>query len=319
MKSDAWRARPLLQRGDTVAVLAPAGPVAAEQVARVAALYEAQGLHARLYPSCHARHPELPFLSGSDAQRVADLHAALQAADVAALHCLRGGWGTARLLPALDAALVKAARKPLLGYSDITALHALWCLQGVPAWHAPMPASDLLDDSEASVADREALWDALLDGLPLTLLAPQAHPLNWPGEAEADSVASQAEGRLLGGNLSIVCSLLGTPWTLPLAGAILFLEDVNEDAYRIDRLLTQLRNAGALAQCSGFLLGSFSPAPSEAAAASAALAEHLHALGKPVLAGWPAGHARPNRPLPLGQAVRLKVRDRTLHFPDIAG
>jgi muramoyltetrapeptide carboxypeptidase len=319
MKPGAGRARPLLKRGDTVAVLAPAGPAAAQQVAGVAALYEAQGLHVRLYPSCGAKHPRLPFLAGSDAQRVADVHDALQAPDVAALHCLRGGWGSARLLPAIDAALVKAARKPLLGYSDITALHALWCAQGVPAWHAPMPASDLLDHSPASVADRDALWDALLGGLPLSLRAPQPHPLSWPGEAAVGSVVAQAEGRLVGGNLSIVNSLLGTPWALPMAGSILFLEDVNEDAYRIDRLLTQLRNAGELAQCSGFVLGSFSPAAHEVPATEEVLCEHLNGLGKPVLAGWPAGHARPNRPLPLGQWVRLDVRARALHFPHMAG
>jgi muramoyltetrapeptide carboxypeptidase len=117
-----------------------------------------------------------------------------------------------------------------------------------------------------------------------------------------------ATGRLVGGNLSIVASLLGTPWALPIQGSILFLEDVSEALYRVDRLLTQLRHAGVLAGARGFLLGSFT----EDADPAAVLREHLAGLGKPVLAGWPAGHGRPNRALPLGVRVTLDAGAGTL-------
>ncbi len=117
-----------------------------------------------------------------------------------------------------------------------------------------------------------------------------------------------ASGRLVGGNLSLVAALLGTPWAWPTDGAILFLEDVSEALYRVDRLLTQLRLAGVLSGTRGFLLGSFT----EDADPVALLREHLAALGKPVLAGWPAGHRQPNRALPLGARVTLDAGAGTL-------
>jgi muramoyltetrapeptide carboxypeptidase LdcA involved in peptidoglycan recycling len=111
--------------------------------------------------------------------------------------------------------------------------------------------------------------------------------------------APAAEGPLIGGNLSLVAALLGTPWAWDARGAILFLEDVNEEPYRVDRLLTQLRLAGVLDAAAGFVLGSFT----EEASPTALLQEMLGGLGKPVLAGWPSGHGTPNRPLPMGLPV----------------
>ena len=118
----------------------------------------------------------------------------------------------------------------------------------------------------------------------------------------------RASGTLVGGNLSLVAALLGTPWAWPTEGTVLFLEDVSEALYRVDRLLTQLRLAGVLAGARGFLLGSFT----EDADPSAVLREHLAGLGKPVLTGWPAGHATPNRGLPLGAQVTLDAGTGTL-------
>ncbi len=117
-----------------------------------------------------------------------------------------------------------------------------------------------------------------------------------------------AEGRLVGGNLSLVAALVGTPFAWRTQDALLFLEDVNEEPYRIDRLLTQLKLAGVLDAAAGFVLGSFTH-PEDP---SAVLGDRLGALGKPVLAGWPAGHGVPNRPLPIGLRVRLDAGARTL-------
>jgi muramoyltetrapeptide carboxypeptidase len=122
-----------------IGVIAPAGPASAEQVALVPALYARHGLQARLFPSCHARHPRHEFLAGDDALRLADLHAAYADPAIGAIHCLRGGYGCARLLPHVDRALLAANPKPLIGYSDITALHALLFGLGRVGLHAPMP------------------------------------------------------------------------------------------------------------------------------------------------------------------------------------
>ncbi|MDQ2778777.1 MAG: LD-carboxypeptidase, partial [Pseudomonadota bacterium] len=121
-------------------------------------------------------------------------------------------------------------------------------------------------------------------------------------------VAGRCEGRLIGGNLSLVAALLGTPWAWSPQGAILFLEDINEEPHRIDRLLTQLRLAGVLDAVRGFVIGSFT----ESASPVPLLQQMLGALGKPLLAGWPTGHGTPNRPLPLGLPVVLDAEAGTL-------
>jgi len=289
-----------LRRGDLVGVVAPAGPLAPERVALVEPLFERFGLRARLYPGCHARHPRHDFLAGDDATRLADLHAAFADADIAAVFCLRGGWGSARLLDRIDTGLLRANPKPFIGFSDITALHALLVREGLVGFHAPMPGSNLVQDG--SEADARALFDLLLQPLPA------GHCFAPALATDAWRVPGRASGVLVGGNLSLVAALLGTPWAWPTEGTILFLEDVSEALYRVDRLLTQLRLAGVLAGARGFVLGSFT----EDADPAAVLHEHLAGLGKPVLSGWPAGHATPNRALPLGAQVTLDAAAGTL-------
>lgn len=281
---------PALPPGGLIGVIAPAGPVEPERLARVPALYESFGYRCRIYPGCALRDG---YLAGPDERRLADLHAALGDRDVAAIHAIRGGYGCMRFLDAIDVRLLRANPKLLIGYSDLTALHALWAREGLPSLHAPMAASDLLLSGRE--ADRDALFDVLRHGLPTgTVLAPELLPDAW-------HVPGRARGRLIGGNLSLVAALLGTPWAWDAAGAILFLEDVNEELYRVDRLLTQLRLAGVFDAVSGFVLGSFT----EATSPQPLLHRMLEPLGKPLLAGWPSGHGTPNRPLPLGVEVEL--------------
>lgn len=289
-----------LYAGDTVAVIAPAGPC--KDAERIEPLFAQRGLNAHLYPSCFARHPTHSYLSGPDDARLADLHAALADDRIAAIFALRGGYGCARFVDRIDTALLRAHPKPLIGYSDLTTLHALWSREGVPSFHAPMPASDWLENG--AQADTEALFEMLMQPLPAgTLLAPPLAANTW-------HQAGIAEGRLVGGNLAIVASLIGTPWALPVAGTLLFLEDIGEAPYRIDRLLTQLRLAGVLDAVAGFLLGSFSGEEDP----TAVLQDHLLRTGKPLLAGWPAGHGQPNRVLPLGTRMRLDAAEGSLRL-----
>jgi muramoyltetrapeptide carboxypeptidase len=289
---------PALNDGSTVAVIAPAGPVAPAQLAQVAPFIESLGWQARLYPGCFEHQHD--YLAGTDAQRLADLHAAFADPAVHSIWCLRGGYGCGRLLPHIDTGLLRRHPKLLMGYSDITALHALLNGLGLPSLHAPMPASDLIKPGRE--ADRDALVAVLRQGLVAgAVLQGGAAGQRWHAEA------GSAEGVLLGGNLSLVASLLGTPWALPVndpRGALLFLEDINEEPYKVDRLLGQLDNAGVLAAVRGFVIGSFS----EEAAPDTVLMDYLlpqARLGKPVISGWPSGHGTPNRPLPLGCLMRM--------------
>ena len=288
-----------LPAGSLIGVIAPAGPVDPQRLAQVPALYAAQGWRARLYPGCSQR---CDYLAGDDDTRLADLHAALADPEVAAIHCIRGGYGSMRILDRIDAGLVRRAAKLLIGYSDITALHALWARQGLTSLHAPMAASDLL------LPDRQADRDAFFGLLRQGVLAGQTLAPVLDAAAQVLCRAGVAEGPLVGGNLSLVAALLGTPWAWDARGAILFLEDVNEEPYRVDRLLTQLRLAGVLDAAAGFVLGSFT----EEASPSGLLQQLLGDLGKPVLAGWPSGHGTPNQPLPLGLRVRLDAQAGSL-------
>jgi muramoyltetrapeptide carboxypeptidase len=282
-----------LKPGDLVGVVAPAGPAAPEQITALPALYARHGLRVRVYAGCHAN---TGYLAGDDAVRLADLHAALRDDDVATIHCMRGGYGAMRLLDRIDAALLRAHPKLLIGYSDITALHALWWHAGLPSLHAPMPVSDLIKTGRED--DEAALFALLKNGLCAgDCLTPEL-------SASRPCQPGVAEGVLIGGNLSLVAALLGTPWAWPARGGILFLEDINEEPYRVDRLLTQLRLAGVLDAVHGFVLGSFT----EEGSPQALLHEMLASLGKPVLSGWPTGHGTPNRPLPMGLRVRLNVQ-----------
>ena len=290
-----------LRAGDLIGVIAPAGPVAPAALPAVQALYARHGYCVRLYPGCHAH---TGYLAGPDALRLADLHAALADDEVVAIHCLRGGYGAMRLLDGVDAALLRAKPKLLIGYSDITALHALWALHGLPSLHAPMPASDLIKPGRED--DEEALFHLLRHGL---LAGAVMTPVLAPALATgALHVPGEAAGPLIGGNLSLVAALLGTPWAWQARGAILFLEDTHEDLYRIDRLLTQLRLAGVLDEVAGFVLGSFTEKASPWDLLRDMLVPLCRQQGKPLLGGWPTGHGTPNRPLPMGLRVHLQAR-----------
>ena len=218
-----------LQPGALIAVIAPAGPAQPEHVAKVAPLLLSFGYRCMLYPGCAQN---IGYLAGPDAQRLADLHAAFENPEVQAILCLRGGYGSARLLDGINTALVQRQAKLLIGYSDITALHALLNRASIMCLHAPMLTSDLVRDGHE--ADAEALFTMLREGLRV------GHTMQPALDPEGLCIPGLAEGRLVGGNLTLVTTLLGTPWACPVKDSILLLEDVNEEPYRVDRLLNHL-------------------------------------------------------------------------------
>ena len=187
------------------------------------------------------------YFAGSDDRRLAELNDAIRDDSVDAILCARGGFGCTRLLPALDQEAIRAANKTIIGFSDITALHSVWAKNGVRSIHAPMVASL----GRASDAIRQA-WVVSVE-------KQNEHSfweLSLVNEAHADS---QVEGRFFGGNLAVLGALIGTPYAPPLEGCVLFIEDVGERPYRIDRMLTTLKQAGWFDRIACLLYTSPSP------------------------------------------------------------
>ncbi|WP_412060166.1 S66 peptidase family protein [Rubrivirga sp. IMCC45206] len=241
------------------------------------------------------------YLAGTDETRAEALNTALRRDDLDAIVCLRGGYGLLRILDRVDYAAARAHPKLVVGYSDVTALHlALWGQAGVPGVSGPMAASDWAGGLDAETeADfwRVARGDAGYD-----VLGPG-------GEGLATLKAGEAEGVLLGGNLALVCALLGTPYLPDLRGAILFVEDVGESPYRIDGLLARLRLAGVLESLGGLVFGMFTgaevPEGRPTFTVDEVLAQYAPFVGGPVAAGLVYGHVPRKSTVPVGVRARL--------------
>jgi muramoyltetrapeptide carboxypeptidase len=261
----------------------------------------ARGYSLKVFPGVYETSG---YLAGSDEVRLNDLHAAFADSEVDAIICLRGGYGTPRLLDQIDFDLLRNNAKPFIGYSDITALHlAISRYAGFVTFHGPLLNADLLGNRQPPT---EFSFFNMLSGevkAGSVLAHPKAYPLTTiePGIAH---------GRLLGGNLSMIAATMGTPYEIDAEGVILFIEDINEPLYRIDRLLTHLRLAGTLDKLRGVLVGDV--AGVEATALERLLKQTFEPLQIPVLSGWRSGHCDPNLTLPMGALVSLDAGNKAL-------
>lgn len=287
-----------LYPGARVALVAPSSAVEAQRLPAAVDAVKALGLEPVPYPSCYAasRHG---YFAADDAQRCADLQAAFADDTIAGVLCLRGGYGAHRLLPLLDLDAIARRPKLFVGYSDITALHTAFNqVCGFVTYHAPMPAADYYKPVD----------EVTMSGLRRCLFGSLTGPVENPGPLTALSHGS-AMGRLCGGNLSLLAASLGTPWEIDTRGKLLFLEDVGEKVYRIDSMLTQLRNAGKFRDCAGVILGQWTDCPPEDPERSLTLEEVFRELivpaGRPVLSGLSCGHSLPNLSLPLGAMAAM--------------
>ena len=284
-----------LRSGDTVEIVAPAGPIAdrAGLDAGVAAI-ERLGFRARFDERVLESRR---YLAGDDRARAEELMRAFEDPAVAAILALRGGYGSARLLPLLEPARLQGRCKVFMGFSDLTTLHLYFARRfGWTTLHGPMATSPALHSMAADeAAHLVALWTD--PGYRTRLAFPQLE--SWRG--------GSAEGRLTGGCLSLVVASLGTAYEIDTDGAILFLEDLGEAPYRVDRMLTHLRLAGKLDSVAGIVLGSFADCqpPDAGYSFEEMLRELLEPIEVPIVAHFPAGHGAPNWALPLGVKVRL--------------
>jgi muramoyltetrapeptide carboxypeptidase len=252
-------------------------------------------------------HGRWSFLAGPDADRLADLQSAFDDPSVDAVWALRGGWGTARIVDDLDLTRQLDDPIPFIGFSDNTALHARHATLGVVSFHAPHPDFDTPVSLDP--------WFRRVTSHPG---APGELPTS-PSSPHTPLHPGRATGRLTGGNLSIVTSLCGTRDQLQTEGRILVLEDVGEPAYRIDRMLVQLRRAGVLDGVAGLAFGAFSGVSKpEAEAVRSTLSDMAESLGVPALLGLSFGHVALNHALPLGVEATLDARACTLVLNETA-
>lgn len=240
------------------------------------------------------------YLAGSDQARLADLQHGLGSPEVAALIAARGGYGATRLLPQLTPDQVRSANKWLVGFSDVTALHALWARAGLCSIHGPMVCSL----GEGSMAVRDAFFD-LLEG---------QDPRPFSGLKTVNS--GRTSGRLFGGNLTVLAALVGTPHAPPMDGVVLLLEDIAERPYRVDRMLTTMLQAGFLNGVRGVILGQFTqcdPGP-DGTTVEHVLAERLNELRVPIVGNAPVGHVAENMPVLLGSTAELDADAGSVRF-----
>ncbi|MFZ2634796.1 MAG: LD-carboxypeptidase [Rectinemataceae bacterium] len=288
-----------LKRGDRISLIAPSGAAAdPDRAVSAARALRSLGFDVAVAPGCTQAYG---YLAGSDAQRASDFQAAFADPETRGVVCLKGGYGTPRMLDRIDWSVVARNPKPFAGYSDITGLHlAIARTCGFPSFHAPMPSSDMLPDFDPD--SRASFLRALCATEPLGVFVN-------PDGAEISALrGGRAEGVLAGGNLSLVAACMGTPWELDARGKILFFEDIDEAPYRVDRMLTQLRLAGKFDDCAGIVLGAWTNCVAPEGRRTLSLErvfDDIFPRDKPVLAGLQVGHCAPTLTLPLGVRCRI--------------
>ncbi len=290
---------PFLQQGDRIALVSAAGKIDQALVERGAAILAEEGFVPLIGPNAFAQSG--PF-AGDDTLRAADLQWALDHPDIKAVIFSRGGYGSLRTHQLIDWRKFIRHPKWLVGFSDITVFHAFVNKQKIASIHGVMPA--FFESGGQLTGSYREMIDLLTGTLPDFSIEP--HPLNRTGEAT---------GILAGGNLSIIQSLRGTPLDFDPRGMILFLEDIAEYNYHIDRMMMNLKSGKVLEKIAGLVVGYFTdmkegetPFGKEACAI---IREAVESYRYPVLFGFPAGHELPNRPLLLGGKFTMEVTSRT--------
>ncbi len=300
-----------LKLGDTLGLIAPSSALSAETIAKAVSNLQNLGFKTKLGKNVAAING---YLAGTDEQRLEDLHWAFSDKEIDAVWCVRGGYGAGRLLPKVDFNLIKKNPKIFIGYSDITALHvAIHQRTGLITFHGPVGTSEYSDFTKPHV------WDILTNPTPQYLLSNANENLNNPSNLFKTEVilAGKCTGKLIGGNLSLLSAMSGTPFELKnLKGKILFMEDIDERPYRVDRMLTQLLQQVDLRSCAGIALGVFegcNPKPDETSLSLMdCFKDRLGNLGIPVVYGLSFGHIRNQFTIPVGIEAALDTETATL-------
>lgn len=321
-----------LRPGDTIAFVAPARTPDREKILLAKMRLEQRGFHVSLPADLFRQHG---YLAGTDQQRADEIMSAFKDQNVDAIFCATGGFGTTRLLHLLDYEVIRKNPKILTGYSDITGLHlAIHRHTGLITFHAPNVDSGLGALSEFS---KHWFWRAINNPTDQANEPYSLSPFDFrlADGNRFDQTAYQencqlptprhfgkhttAEGRIVGGNLSLVAALMGTPFEIETKGNILFLEDIGEAPYRIDRMLSTLQLAGKLDEMNGAVLGTFTERfdqdrSNEGQSVIQVLASYFGTQSKPVIYGFPFGHHTCNATIPIGVRCRIDTANKSVRL-----
>ncbi|MBL0714633.1 MAG: LD-carboxypeptidase [Desulfosarcina sp.] len=292
---------PRLKRGDTLGIAAPAGPFDIEIFDKGMLVLKDMGFKLKIPDGIYKRNG---FLAGSDRERAEIINRLFADPAVGGIVCARGGYGSTRLAPFLDWEGLRANPKVFIGFSDITVLHHLMAARcRLATFHGPMGTTL----GSASEDSRKSFWKALTANAPIVIAARQAEVIR-PGEGV---------GPVAGGNLSMLCHLLGTPLQPDFKGRLLFMEDVTEAPYRIDRMLWQMKLAGCFQGLAGIFFGDFVDCGAHQSIVEI-IADFFKDSAFPVLTGFPLGHGRVNHTLPMGPQAVLTTDPPQLRFTSAA-
>ena len=304
----------VLKNNDVVGIIAPASPTSnPEKITKGLEYLERLGYRVKLGKNINNVYG---YLAGKDKERIDDIHAMFNDKTVKAIFALRGGYGTPRLLHLLDYALIKRNPKILVGYSDITALQlAIYAKTGLVSFSGPMPGVEMWNGIDSFT--EENFW---------RMITSKKSFGNVRNPDEKDFICLQngkAKGKLLGGNLSLITSLLGTPFIPSFKNSILIFEEVDEECYHFDRMLSQLRLAGVLKEVKGIIVGEMTDVkPSDESkpflTVDVSLNEYLSSLNKPVITNVAYGHVPRKLTIPIGIQTTLNATNRTISFDEPA-
>ncbi|MFT5242904.1 MAG: muramoyltetrapeptide carboxypeptidase [Glaciecola sp.] len=290
---------PYLKAGDTVAIVAPSGILKnkTDEVDQAVALLESWGLHAVVGKNVFSKDNHF---AGADVERCEDFQKALDDPKISAIWCARGGYGTVRILDKLDYTKFKNNPKWLIGYSDITALHNQFHNEGFQSIHALMCVS--LPEDISEIKETVGTFKSTIFG----------KPVDYTLDGSSYNRVGDASGPLVGGNLTILHTMLGSKESIDTSGKIVFIEEIGEYKYHIDRMLQSLKRAGYFDNCVGVLVGGMSKMRKNTTPWGTSIEQLiLDALSDydfPIAFGMPAGHEKDNRAMVFGKMVELKVR-----------
>jgi muramoyltetrapeptide carboxypeptidase len=287
---------PFLSKGDLVYITAPAKSIEREAVDHARRVFEEKGYRVRISEHCTGVHH---YFSGTEEERMRDLQAGIDDPEVKAIVCARGGYGCVQIMDSIKWAGMLTQPKWLVGFSDVTFFHQHLQFLGLPSLHATMPLNYATNSTEAL----DTMF-AALEGRTYTVKS-TVHHLDRYGEVS---------GKLIGGNLSILYSMLGAKDRPDYSGCILFIEDLCEYIYHVDRMLQAFRRSGILEQISGLIVGGMTEMNDTAVpfgkGIEALIIDLLQYKKIPVCFGFPAGHIDDNRALILGSATTLRVDEK---------